>query len=135
MNLSPLHQQYTMMLVTVTMLTKTEILKIGSRWYKWDRINKCMLLDLFTMAKSAETGSTKSSTISGKAVSMIKTIKRSAEAIAQPFKKVKQSFSTHSATHSIVSHLSTALPPSDSEADNLNTKSVSDDDSTNPEVE
>jgi len=65
-----------------------------------------MLSDLLTMAKSAETGSTKSSTISSKAASIKKTIKRSAKAIAQPFKKVKQSFYTHSATCSIASHSS-----------------------------
>jgi hypothetical protein len=87
------------------------------------------------MAKSAETESTKSSTISGKAVSMKKTIKRSAKAIARPFKKVKQSFSTRSATRSIASRLSMVLPPSDNEADNLNAKSVSDNGGTDPEVE
>ena len=87
------------------------------------------------MAKPAETRSTKSSTISGKAVSVTKTIKRSVKAIAQPFKKVKQTFSTRSATHSITSCSSSTLPPSDNEADDLNAKSVTDDSGTEPEVE
>jgi hypothetical protein len=81
-----------------------------------------MSLDLLTMAKSAETESTKLSTISGKAASMKKTIKRSVKAIARLFKKVKQSFSTRSATCSIASCSSTVLPPSDNEVDNLNAK-------------
>ena len=41
----------------------------------------------FTMAKSAETMSTKSFLISSKATSLKKTIKKSAKAIGQPFKK------------------------------------------------
>jgi hypothetical protein len=87
------------------------------------------------MAKSAETGSTKSSSISTKAASLKKTIQRTAKAIARPFKKVKRSFSTRSATRSIASRSSTALPPSDNEADDPDVRSVTDNGSIEPEVE
>jgi hypothetical protein len=94
-----------------------------------------MLSDFFTMAKSADTGSTKSSSISGKAASLKKTLKRSTKAITRPFKKVKQPFSARSATHSIASRSSTALPPSDNEADDPDVRSVTDNGSIEPEVE
>ena len=71
----------------------------------------------FTMAKSAETMSTKPSLISSKAASLKKTVKKSAKAIGRPFKKIKQSLANHSTTHLIASHSSTALATSDHEAD------------------
>jgi hypothetical protein len=72
------------------------------------------------MAKSAETMSTKSSLISSKAASLKKTVKKSAKAIGQPFKKFKQSLANCLTTCSTTSRSSTALPTSDHEADGVN---------------
>jgi hypothetical protein len=95
-----------------------------------------MLSEFLTMAKSAETLSTKSSIISGKAASLKKAVKKGAKAVGRPFKKIKQSLSIRSTTHSIASRSSTAPPPSDNEADNLDDKSVPDVcDSSEPEIE
>jgi hypothetical protein len=89
------------------------------------------------MAKSSETMSTKSSIVSGKTASLKKTVKKSAKAITQPFKKIKQALSIRSATRSTTSRSSTAFPPSNNEADN--DKSVADNGSAHgssePEVE
>jgi hypothetical protein len=76
-----------------------------------------MLSKLFTMAKSADTVSNKSSIISGKTAALKKTVKTSAKAITRPFKKLKQSLSVRSDTRSVTSRSSTAFPPSDHEAD------------------
>jgi hypothetical protein len=46
------------------------------------------------MVNSIETNSTKSSIISGKAVSLKKSVQKGAKAIAQPFKKLKKCIST-----------------------------------------
>ena len=97
-----------------------------------DWVSEGMLSEFLTMAKAAETGSTKLSTISSQAVSLKKIIQKTTKAIAQPFKKVKWSLSTHSVTHSTASCSSTALPPSDNKANNPKS---TDDGSTEPEVE
>jgi hypothetical protein len=78
------------------------------------------------MAKSADTMSTKSSTISGKAASLKKTVKKSAKALTQPFKKFKQSLSSRSATRSTISRSSSAIPPSNHEPDGNDAKSAAD---------
>jgi hypothetical protein len=80
------------------------------------------------MAKSADTTSTKSS-ISAKATSIKKAVKKSAKAFTQPFKKFKQSLSGCSATRLTTSRSSTVILPSDHEADSDNTNSVADDES------
>jgi hypothetical protein len=91
------------------------------------------------MAKSTDTRSAKSSIISSRAASLKKTIKSSAKAISRPFKKVKQSFSIRSASRSMASRSSTALPPSDNDDDDDHAKSVTDEESarksSQPEVE
>jgi hypothetical protein len=46
------------------------------------------------MAKSTETGSTKSSVVSGKTASIKNSIRKGAKAITQPFKKLKKSISS-----------------------------------------
>ena len=79
---------------------------------------------LFTMAKSAETMSNKSSLTSSKAASLKKTVKKSAKAIGRPLKKFKQSIANRSTTLSTTSHSSTALPISDDETDGFNDKSI-----------
>jgi hypothetical protein len=58
------------------------------------------------MVNSIETNSTKSSIISGKAVSLKKSVQKGAKAIARPFKKLKKSISTP-LTRSIRSRSST----------------------------
>jgi hypothetical protein len=83
------------------------------------------------MAKSANTTSTKSSIVSSKAASIKKTAKKSAQAIARPFKRFKQSLSGRSATRSTISRSSTVLlsdhEASNHEADDDNANSVADD--------
>ena len=71
---------------------------MAPRYYKSDWIRSGKASEFLMMAKSADTISTKSSIISGKAASLKKTVKKSAKAITQPFKKLKQSISSHSAT-------------------------------------
>ena len=77
--------------------------------------------------------STKSSLISSKATSLKKTVKKSAKAIGQPFKKIKQSLANHSTTHLITFCSSTALAASDHdanhEADGVNDRSIAGDES------
>ena len=51
------------------------------------------------MAKSIKTNSTKSSIISGKAMSLKKSVLKGPKAIAQPFKKLKKSISAVSHFH------------------------------------
>ena len=113
--------------------------KMALRYYKSDWIRSGKASEFLTMAKSADTISTKSSIISGKAVSLKKTVKKSAKAITQPFKKLKQSISSHLATRSTISRSSSAIPPSDHEADGNNPKSIADNgsahSSSEPEVE
>ena len=95
--------------------------------------------EFLTMAKSADTISTKSFIILGKAASLKKTVKKSTKTITQPFKKFKQSISSHSDTQSTTSCSSSAIPPSDHEANGNNAKSVTDNGSacgsSEPEVE
>src|ERR1700692_678805 len=90
-----------------------------------DWISNGMLSELLTMAKSADTMSTKSSIISGKAVSLKKTVKKGMKVITQPFKKFKQSFSIHSAARS-TSRSSMAFPSSDHEANSNDDKFITD---------
>jgi hypothetical protein len=91
------------------------------------------------MAKSADTTSTKSSVVSGKAASIKKTAKKSAQAIARPFKRFKQSLSGRSATRSTISRSSTVLPSdheaSDHEPDNGSARSGSEPEELTPEKE
>ena len=101
-------------------------------YYKLDWVSKSMSSEFLTMAKLAETGSTKSPTTSSQAMSLKKSIQKTTKAIAQLFKKVKQSLFTCSVTHSTASHSSAALPPPNNEANDL--KSTNDG-STKPEVE
>ena len=73
-----------------------------------------MLLKLTMVAKLSDTGSTKSSTILSEATG------KAVKTVTRPFKKLKQSFSSHSATQSIASYSScssTVLPLSDNEDD------------------
>jgi hypothetical protein len=111
---------------------------MAPRHYKLDWISSGKLSEFFTMAKSADTTSTKSSIFSGKATSIKKTVKKSANAITRPFKKFKQSLSGRSATQSTTSRASSILP-SDHEADGDNANTVADDRSAHsgskPEVE
>ena len=60
-----------------------------------DWISSGKLSEFFTMAKSADTTSTKSSIFSGKATSIKKTVKKSANTITRPFKKFKQENLVH----------------------------------------
>ena len=103
-----------------------------------DWISNGMLSELLTMAKSADTMSTKSSIISGKAVSLNKTVKKGTKVITRPFKKFRQSCSIRSAAHS-TSRSSMAFPSSDHEANSDNDKSITDNGSghgsSEPEVE
>ena len=75
------------------------------------------------VAKLSDTGSTKSSTISSKATLLKKAAGKAVKTVTQPFKKLKQSLSSHSATWSIASHSSclfTVLPLSNNEDDDPN---------------
>jgi hypothetical protein len=101
------------------------------RHYKLDWIKSGKLSEFFTMAKSADTMSTKSS-ISAKAASIKKTVKKS---ITQPFKKFKQSLSARSTTRSTTSRSSTVILPSDHEADGDNSDDQSAHSGGEPEVE
>jgi len=69
------------------------------------------------MAKSTETGSTKSSSISSKAASLKKSVQKK---VARPFKKFKQTFSIRSTSCS-----STAPAPSENEDDGVDERSDS----------
>ena len=113
--------------------------KMALRYYKLDWIRSGKVSEFLMMAKSADTISTKSSITSGKAVSLKKTVKKSTKAITWLFKKLKQSISSHLATQSTTSHSSSAIPPSDHEADGDNPKSIADNgsahSSSEPEVE
>ena len=87
-----------------------------------DWVSKGMLLKLTMVAESSDTGSTESSTISIKDTSLKKAAGKTVKIVTQPFKKLKQSFSSHSAW-SIASHSScssTALPLSNYEDDDPN---------------
>ena len=99
---------------------------MAPRHYKLDWIMSGKSSEFFTMAKSADTMSTKSS-ISAKATSIKKAVKKSAKAFTRPFKKFKQSFSGRSATRSTTSRSSTVILPSDHETDGDNANSVADD--------
>ncbi len=96
------------------------------RHYKLDWISSGKSSEIFTMAKSVDTMSAKSS-------------KESAKAITRPFKKFKQSLSSCSATRSTTSHSSSAILPSDHEANGDHANSVADNQSAHsgsePEVE
>ena len=72
------------------------------------------------MAKSADSGSTKSSIISSKAASLKQTFKKGTKAIIRPFKKLKHSVSIQSATHSIPSHSSTPSDHKEAVGNNIN---------------
>jgi hypothetical protein len=112
---------------------------MAPRHYKLDWIRSGKSSEFLTMAKSADTMSTKSSIISGKTASLKNTAKKSAKAITRPFKKFKQSISNRSARRSTTSRSSSAIPASDHEADGDNAKSVADNgsprSSSEPEVE
>ena len=112
---------------------------MAPRHYKLDWISSGKSSEIFTMAKSVDIMSAKSSIFSGKATSIKKTVKKSAKAITRPFKKFKQSLSSRSATRSTTSRSSSASLPSDHEADGDHTNSVADDQSAHsgsePEVE
>ena len=90
------------------------------------------------MVNSIETNSTKLLIISGKAMSLKKSMQKSTKAIAKPFKKLKNSISTAS-THSIRSRSSIAISISDDENINCNNKSSfggqDDSNRSEPEVE
>ena len=106
--------------------------KLAPGYYKLDWVSKGMSSEFLTMAKLAETGSTKSPTISSQIMSLKMSIQKTTKAIAWLFKKVKWSLSTCSVTHSTASCSSAALPPFNNEAGDL--KSTNDS-STKPEVE
>ena len=65
---------------------------MAPRYYKSDWIRSGKASEFLTMAKSADTISTKSSIISGKAASLKKTVKKSTKAITQPFKNSSNPF-------------------------------------------
>ena len=71
------------------------------------------------MVQSAETSSTKSSLVSSKAASFKKSVKKTTRAVAQPFKKLKQSLSVSLSWCSSHSQ-SMVLPLSDGEPGNNN---------------
>ena len=108
------------------------------RHYKLDWIKNSKSSEFFTMAKSVDTTSAQSS-ISSKATSIKKAVKKSTTVLTRPFKKFKQSISGRSATRLTTSHSSTVILPPDGEADDDNTNSVIDDGSAHggsePEAE
>ena len=67
------------------------------------------------MVRPAETSSTKSPLASSKAASLKNSVKKTAKAVAQPFKKLKQSLSVSSSQRSLHSQSSVVLPLSDNE--------------------
>ena len=72
------------------------------------------------MAKSADSGSTKSSIISSKAASLKQTFKKGTKAVTRPFKKLKHSVSIRSATRSIPSRSSTPSDHEEAVGNNIN---------------
>ena len=67
------------------------------------------------MVRPAETSSTKSPLVSSKAASLKKSVKKTAKAVARPFKKLKQSLSVSSSRRLLRSQSSVVLPLSDNE--------------------
>ena len=117
--------------------------------YKLDWVSKGILLKLLTMVDElSDTGSTRSSTILNKATLSKKANGKAVKTQVQPLKKIKWTFSTHSATQqtvscsstalptwSTVSHSSTSLPLSDHEADDTNDVDEEPDAELTPEQE
>src|ERR1700720_2271783 len=98
---------------------------MAPRHYKLDWIKTSKSSKFFTMAKSVDMTSAQSS-ISSKATSIRKAVKKSTNVLTQPFKKFKQSISGRSATQSTMSHSSTVIHPPNREANGDNTNSVID---------
>jgi hypothetical protein len=75
---------------------------------------RCRAAFFKIMAKSTETGSTKSSVVSGKAASIKNSIRKGAKAITRPFKKLKKSISS-----SIRSRSPTVDPDADKDTEDV----------------
>src|ERR1700720_1140649 len=111
---------------------------MAPRHYKLDWIKTSKSSKFFTMAKSVDMTSAQSS-ISSKAASIRKAVKKSTNVLTRPFKKFKQSISGHSATQSTMSRPSMVILPPNREANGDNANSVIDDGSAHggsePETE
>ena len=74
------------------------------------------------MDKSTNASSTKSSSVSTKAASLKKSVRKGVTALARPFKKLKKSISTAS-MHSILSRSSNGTPDDSDKSDSGSTHS------------